>query len=87
MLEVKITECGPTEWEWRVCQVGGQFIEAGWQKPARTPSVRPRGRYSVCLPPTGAPNPSDTGLAGDTEEVDELRPLSLDSGFTSRHSH
>ena len=88
MLEVKITECGPTEWEWRVCQVGGQFIEAGWQK-TRADAKRQaeEGRYSVCLPPTGAPNPSDTGLAGDTEEVDELRPLSLDSGFTSRHSH
>ena len=32
MLEVKIIECGPTEWEWRVCQVGGSCIEAGWQK-------------------------------------------------------
>jgi hypothetical protein len=32
MLEVKITECGPTEWEWRVCQVGGQDIEVGWRK-------------------------------------------------------
>ena len=32
MLEVEIIECGPTEWEWRVCQVGGQCIEAGWQK-------------------------------------------------------
>jgi hypothetical protein len=32
MLEVKITECGPTKWEWRVSQVGGQYIEAGWQK-------------------------------------------------------
>jgi hypothetical protein len=32
MLEVKITECGPTEWEWRVCNVSGQCIEAGWQR-------------------------------------------------------
>ena len=32
MLEVKIIECGHTEWEWRVCQVGGPCIEAGWQK-------------------------------------------------------
>ena len=32
MLEVKIVECGSTEWEWRVCQVGGPCIEAGCQK-------------------------------------------------------
>jgi hypothetical protein len=24
MLEVKMIECGPTEWEWRVCNVSGQ---------------------------------------------------------------
>jgi hypothetical protein len=32
MLEVEITECGPTEWEWRVWQVGRPCIDAGWQK-------------------------------------------------------
>ena len=39
MLEVKIIECGPAEWEWRVCQVGGPCIEAGWQN-------NPRGRQA-----------------------------------------
>jgi hypothetical protein len=31
MLEVKIIECGPAEWEWRVCHVSGQCIEVRWE--------------------------------------------------------
>jgi hypothetical protein len=34
MFEVIITkcECGPTEWEWRVCDASGLPLMLGWQK-------------------------------------------------------
>jgi hypothetical protein len=66
MSEVKISECGPTEWEWRVWQVGGTVHRDGMAKDPR------EGRYSGCSLPAGRPHPSDTGFVGDTEEVNEL---------------
>ena len=32
MLEVRVIECSPTEWEWRVCDPSGWPLMLGWKR-------------------------------------------------------